>query len=448
MEGRSKIIHVPRRFTRREWGGTEVVITALCREQRRAGFTPEIATSQALDGTEEEWLEEVCVRRFRHYYPYLGLSASQRLQMDKKGGNLVSPALLRYLLSTADVRIFHAHAGKRMGGTVRTAARLRKLPFVVTLHGGAYDIPQDELASMLRPAAGTWEWGRALGALLGSRRVLLDADHVICVGLPEYEKARRELPHDRVSYVPNGVDTGAFARGQSPEDAGRHAALFRSRYGIDAEAPILLCLGRIDRQKNQLLLVEAYARLAPRHPDTRLVLIGPHTQPDYAAHISQRVAEYGLGARTVIIPGLAHGSDELRGAIHACDAMVLPSIHEPFGIVVLEAWSAGKPVVASRVGGLSHLIEDGQSGLLFDPLAADAAEALAAHVTRILTDPAMAAELGHSGRREAEKYSWITLAAQLESIYQRAEEHAARQYHNRRQDHGTTAEPEPSHGDR
>ena len=94
--------------------------------------------------------------------------------MDKKGGNLLSLSLFTHLLRVPDVRLFHAHALKRLGGEVRTVARLRRKPLVVSLHGGVFDVPAAELDSMLRPIANKTEWGKPFGALFGSRRVLDD----------------------------------------------------------------------------------------------------------------------------------------------------------------------------------------------------------------------------------------------------------------------------------
>jgi len=135
------IIHVPRRFVAEEWGGTETVIQELSQRQQRAGFHPIIMTSMALASRCSEIIGGTPVRRFPHSYPFLGLSAADRAAMDKKGGNLLSLSLFTALLRVPRVRLFHAHALKRLGGEVRTAARLRRKPFVVSLHGGVFDVP-------------------------------------------------------------------------------------------------------------------------------------------------------------------------------------------------------------------------------------------------------------------------------------------------------------------
>ena len=245
----STIVHVPRRFVAHEWGGTETVVLEIAKQQRAAGNHPLIITSMALADRRDDEIAGIPIRRYPHTYPFFGLSAADRAAMDKKGGNLLSLSLLRALLREPDVRLFHAHALKRLGGTVRTAARWRKKPYVVSLHGGIFDVPAAELSDLTKPIQGKFEWGKPFGALLGARKVLVDADHVICVGESEAQKAKAALPHDRVSYLPNGVDCARFTTGDG--------ARFRQQHDIPAGAFLVLNISRIDAQKNQLSLIEA-----------------------------------------------------------------------------------------------------------------------------------------------------------------------------------------------
>lgn len=413
------IVHVPRRFTADEWGGTETVILEIARQQQRTDWRPEIITSLALSHLRHEQVGGVPVRRYPYSYPYLGLSAANRAAMDKKGGNLLSFSLFLRLLTTPDVRLFHAHCLKRLGGEVRTAARLRRKPFVVSLHGGVFDVPSAELAGMLAPIQNKPEWGKAFGALFGSRRILHDADQVICVGQSELEKAKKALPHDRVAYLPNGVDAAKFSSGDGPG--------FRARHGLPENAFLVLNISRIDAQKNQRLLLEAFLRLRKTQPLAYLVLIGPETQPAYATSLREFIASQGLTDAVRMLPGLRNDDPDLVHAFHACDVFVLPSMHEPFGIVVLEAWSAGKPVIASSVGGLKTLITEDANGWLFDPGADHAASALAQRLQELHRNPAIGHRLGQAGRIEARtRYDWSAVNRQLEELYLAAEDHNAR----------------------
>ena len=417
----NRILHVPRRFVADEWGGTETVLLEIARQQQRAGGRPEIVTSMALATRRREQIGGIPVRRFRYCYPFFGLSAADRAAMDKKGGNLLSLSLFVALLGARDVRLYHAHALKRLGGEVRTAARCRRKPFVVSLHGGVFDVPAAEREQMLRPIENKREWGKAFGALFGSRRILEDADYVICVGRSEMEKARQALPHDRIAYLPNGVDCARFAEGDG--------AAFRRKHRIPETAFVILNISRIDSQKNQRLLLQAFTRFRAQRPEAQLLLIGPETQPSYAAELRELIASNGLGDDARLLSGMRNDDPDLVNAYHAADVFVLPSMHEPFGIVVLEAWSAGCPVLASAVGGLRGLIRDGDTGWMFPPDAADAADDLAARLRRLADEPAVRARLAEAGRREARAhYDWPEIHRQLECLYRAAETHAARRY--------------------
>jgi glycosyltransferase involved in cell wall biosynthesis len=336
--------------------------------------------------------------------------------MDKKGGNLLSFSLLAALCLRPGVRLFHAHALKRLGGEVLTAARLRRKPFVVTLHGGVFDVPAAELAQLTEAQAGKFEWGRPFGALFRSRRVLHEADAVICVGRSEADQARAALGHDRIHHLGNGVDAARFAGGDG--------AAFRARHGIPATATVFACISRFDPQKDQLTLIEAFDVLAVRQPDAYLVLAGPGTIGEYLARLDARIAQSPAASRIRRLGSLPPDGPELPAAYAAADVFVLPSRHEPFGIVVLEAWSAGRPVLVTRVGGLQTLVEDEASGLFFP--AGDVA-ACAAQLQRLAANPALRSRLAAHGRAQVEsRYSWGNIAEQTEAIYCQAEAHARR----------------------
>jgi glycosyltransferase involved in cell wall biosynthesis len=412
MQTNRRILHVPRRFVEHEWGGTESVLANLLAAQIRAGWEPEIHTSLALSSVRSETWRGLPVRRYAYCYPFLGLSVQQKAAMDKKGGNLLSWSMLYGLWRRPGVRLLHAHVLKRPGAIVRSAARLKGIPYVVTLHGGIFDVPPAELASIVEHQEGKFEWGKFAGALLGSRRVLEDAGAVICVGATEAVKAREALPHGRIHHIGNGVDTAFFRTGDR--------AVFRAHHALPADARVVLCVSRFDPQKDQLSVVEAFEKAALTDGRLHLVLAGPATQEDYVARIDARIAASPAAARVRRLGSLAPGSAELAGAFAASDIFMIASRHEPFGIVVLEAWSAGLPVVASNAGGLADLVAEGVTGFSFT--AGDSAASSAA-LGRALADPGLAAACAAAGRRRAEEeFSWDRIATRTESVYREAEE--------------------------
>jgi glycosyltransferase involved in cell wall biosynthesis len=426
-----RTVQVPRRFVRHAWGGTETVILETSRRLPALGHETEILCPNALAEADEETIDGVRVRRTGYFYPYLGLSAEAKAQLDRKAGNLVSFPLLREILARPGLDLVHLHTGKRLGGMVRTAARLRGIPYVVSLHGGVHDVPAEEARTWTEPTAGAWEWGKALGWCFGSRRVLDDAAAILCVGEGERRLTQARYPAKRVEYLPNGVDVALFARGD-----GRR---FRAARGIAAEAELLMVVARVDPQKNQALAIHVLKALADERPRLQLVLAGPVTDPAYAASLRASARAQGLGDRVHFLEDLRPRSQDLVDAYHAAALVLLPSIHEPFGIVTLEAWAAGRAVAASRTGGVPFLVEDGVDGVLLDP--SDAAGWVRT-VRALLAHGPSRDRLAASGRRKAAaEYDWDRITGRLAALY----DDVARGARQSASDRGLPASsPEPS----
>lgn len=398
-----RIAHVARRFTPAAWGGTESVVASLARAQRRAGHAAEVLCTAALDRPGAAEVLGVPVRRFRYTYARLPLSGAARAALDRKGGNPLSPGLMAALLAGERPAVVHCHTMQRLAGQARWAARRRGAAYVVQLHGGEFDVPPEEVREMTAPGRRALDWGKIPAALLGTRAFLRGADLVLVLSAIELERARAALPGVRVERLPNGVDPERFAGGDG--------ARARARLGIPASVPLLLTVARVDPQKNQLALVDLLAAL----PGAHAALAGPVTVPGYDETIRQRAGELGVLDRLHLLGALAPESEPLADLYRAADVFVLPSRHEPFGIVVLEAWAAGVPVVATRVGGLAELVEDGRTGRLCPP--ADG-PALAAAVAALCPPGAARDRLVDAARTEvATRYAWPAVAARLETLY-------------------------------
>jgi len=403
-----KTIQLPRRFVRHAWGGTETVVLETSKRLGELGHDTEIFCLDAMATDAEDSMDGVRIRRFSYLYPYLGLDSEAKEALDGKGGNAFSFSLMRALKSAAGVELIHLHTGKRIGGIGRHVARRRGIPYVISLHGGVYDVPPAEAESWTKPTRGSWEWGRALGWWVGSRRVLDDAAAILCVGAEERRMVQERFPHKRVEHLPNGVDPERFRTGSGER--------FRNRHSIPEHARVVLTVGRVDIQKGQLLGVGALHRLLDDAPNAHMVLVGPVTNPEYGRQIRDTASERGIADHLTLIPGVDPKSDELADAYAAADVFFLPSTHEPFGIVILEAWTAGLPVVASRVGGIPSLVSEGTNGLLFE--SGNEAEA-AGHLRSLLADEAKRTALGAAGlRTAANEYGWDWITARLGTIYE------------------------------
>jgi glycosyltransferase involved in cell wall biosynthesis len=409
----NRILHIPRRFSQEEWGGTEAVITNLCASQLELGMRPEIHTSLALSETRQEDFRGFPIFRYDYCYPFFGLSAAETHQLDKKGGNLLSWSLYRSMRRAQGVRIFHAHVTKRTGASVLKAAKLAKRPCVVTLHGNMFDVPKAEADEVVASQQGHFEWGRIFGAYFGSRAMLEEVDAILCVGYSEYEKAKEALGADRVHFLPNGVHPERFEASEAERDTAR------TDLGFAKDSFIYGCISRLDPQKNQLLLIEAFATIAKQNPKAGLIICGPMTNSAYAAKLEAASHASGFADRIRILPPVTADTPEHRGRFAALDCFVLPSRHEPFGIVVLEAWAAGKAVIAANVGGLQRLVTDGQTGLKFE--SGHAAELIAC-MQRIAGEPDLRTALTEAANAEVKsRYTWPQIARQLEDIYQQVE---------------------------
>ena len=181
------------------------------------------------------------------------------------------------------------------------------------------------------------------------------------------------------------------------------------------ERLLCCCIARIDYQKNQQALIRAAAILRDRGVDAGAVLIGPVSAEWYASEMRKLIAELDMEKRVVWLPGVGAEDELLPAALQAADCFVLPSLHEPFGIAVLEAWSAGVPVVASHVGGLQYLVREGENGRFCDP---EKPETVADAVELCRRDPEGTRRMAENARREAEEhYSWAKITERLAAFY-------------------------------
>jgi glycosyltransferase involved in cell wall biosynthesis len=209
------------------------------------------------------------------------------------------------------------------------------------------------------------------------------ADRFVCVSEDIAAEVRRHgvAPRAAVCVVPNGIDTARFARPP------RGSAAVRSAWGIPADAPVVGTVGRLHEVKQQDLLLRAFAGARQRGTGAYLMLVG---DGPLRPELEGLAAALGV-SEWVRFTGFQPRPEEFLGAL---DVFALTSRSEGMPLAVLEAWAAGVPVIASRVGGVPELIEDGVNGLLFPP--GDEA-ALVAGLCRLLGDRGYASRLGLAG---------------------------------------------------
>lgn len=176
-------------------------------------------------------------------------------------------------------------------------------------------------------------------------------------------------------------------------------------------APRLVCVGRLNEQKGQLLLVEAAAQLRAEGRQFELVLVG---DGPLRTRLEQAITAFGLDG-TVVLTGAATG-DQVRAQMLASRALVLPSFAEGLPVVIMESLALGRPVLATRIAGVPELVQDGVHGWLMT--AGDVA-AIADGMRRILdAEPEELERMGHAGaERVRERHDIERIATDLEAIF-------------------------------
>lgn len=294
------------------------------------------------------------------------------------------------------------------------AKLLHGVPHVMTLHS----------LEPLRPwKAEQLGGGYALSSWL-ERSAALAADALIAVSTAMREDILTTYPEidpERVQVIHNGIDTEIYQADPRIDTL--------VRYGIDPQRPIVLFVGRVTRQKGLPQLLRAAFEL---RPEAQLVLCcGQADTPEIAAEVAELVAELSRRRAGVVrIDGMLDGRS-LRQLLTHATVFVCPSLYEPMGIVNLEAMACGTAVVATAVGGIPEVVEDGGTGLLVEyrPRTDGTGEpaepeqltlGLAAAVNRLLDDPDLAELLGAAGRRRAvERFSWTGVAERTLRVYEK-----------------------------
>ncbi len=398
-----KIVNIIRRFVESDWGGTESAVDHLAQSAKCYGDESDILSTSALK-LDDSIIMDTNIQYFSYFYPVFPLSKSDKLALDRKAGDPFSLSLLFYLLThTSD--IIHSHAMNRLAFYSYLIARLKKIPFVITLHGGYHHVPDDEKASLERIYKKRIHWGRIFDKLFRSQRFIYLADAIICVGYEEYLTAKQQYQHSTVIHIGNGVDLEAFTKPITTIN-------IHHQLGIDPSKKILLNVGRIDAQKGQHLSLECLLQL---DEDYHLVLCGPITQDKYYAALLATIEANHLQQRVTIITDAKPKSDLLLALYQQADVFLLSSIHEPFGIVILEAWASKLPVIANPVGGVKYLVDHEETGILVD---FTDTEKVVRSIKTICTDIHYVDNISFNAfQKVSQEYTWSAIYEKTRQLY-------------------------------
>ena len=222
----------------------------------------------------------------------------------------------------------------------------------------------------------------------------------VCVSDAAWEQISRYFPGE-YRIIPNGIDAQEFG--------GSHIEPIER---FNDGRPNVLFVGRLEKRKGFRYLLEAFPRIVEAFPDVRLIVAGAYSKEDKEPFVLH-AHEHHL--HSVKFVGQI-SSEDLPRYYKTCDVFCAPSTgFESFGIVLLEAMAAGKPIVATDIAGYRSVVEDGQDGLLVEP---ENEQALAEAIIRLLRDPALCAQMGEHGRQKAASYDWPIIAGRVLALYE------------------------------
>ena len=318
---------------------------------------------------------------------------------------------LRMAHAAAQASVVHSHTWYT-GMAGHLASMLHAVPHVLTAHS----------LEPMRPWKAEQLGGGYQVSLWVEKTAVEAADAVIAVSAgmrQDVLSAYPALDPSRVHVVKNGVDTAMWH--PTPPDPEESVL---AELGVDPSRPVVAFVGRITRQKGVPHLIAAAHRF---DPDVQLVLCaGAPDTPEIAAEVRTAVDELAATRTGVFWVRDFLPVHEISEILSAATAFVCPSVYEPLGIVNLEAMACGTAVVASDVGGIPEVVDDGVTGTLVhhdpnDPrgFESDLAEA----VNALVHDPAKAARYGAAGRQRCiDEFSWARIAEQTLEIYRKVSE--------------------------
>jgi len=249
-------------------------------------------------------------------------------------------------------------------------------------------------------------WKTLKPVLYPMKRAFDRADKIIAVS----KAVKQFMSHivsrpEKIKVIPNGIDLEQFTYHSNNRK-------LRREFNLPLDVPIILFVGRLSIRKGIHILVDAFKHVIKEFPEAKLLIAGKGFLKEYL--------RYKVKANNIVdkVEFLGYISDEKLVKLYiTSDIFVCPSIFaEAFGIVILEAMAAGKPVVATKVGGIPEIIDHEVNGLLVEPN--DAGE-LSNAIIRLLSDKKEMNKMGKNARKKVEEaYDWNKLVFRILEIYE------------------------------
>jgi len=345
-----------------------------------------------------------CSRLFAEWIP---LHDKSRFQVDVAG--LRAKDAAAKFLESHGIQVFYINKGKISPAIIGEIARIAR--------DGNYDI-------LHLHGYTSANFGRIAARKLGIRSVMhehailkiqphqfivdwmlkrkTDVAVAVSDAVKTFMGSGRSVPLEKVKVIWNGVALDSF-KNVDPEAA----KSFRQQFNIPFDATIVGTITRLREEKGNAPFLDAAKLVLEEFPDTHFVLVG---DGPLKAELETRATQLGIRNRVVFTGFVAN----ILPALESMDVVAVPSLREGFGLAMVEAMACRKPVVATRVGGMVEIAEDGKSALLVPPANG---RALADAILRMLRDTAFREKIAEQGREVSQKFSIEKNVQALEQLY-------------------------------
>lgn len=362
-----KLLHI---ISRLDIGGMERQLLALVSNSNREKFEVDIVYFQGDGYLKSEFESLGCrVRKINAFGPW-DISICPRLYFYIKRN--------RY-------DIIHTHSLKAdLWGAI--AGGLANMPMVVSTVHNEEQILKIPILKLLEG----WVVNR------------LD-DFIIAVsdGVKRFLVREAGFPIDKIRVVRYGIDPSDIEIDMKKN--------IRQELGIENDAPLIGCVGRLISQKGHKYIIEAARKVIENFPKVRFLIVGKGPLEKMLKRMSRDLKI----SSSIIFTGFR---EDVYSIIDKLDLLILPSLWEGFGLVLLEAMALGKPIVATNVGGIPEVVKDGEAGILIPPKDSDA---LANAIIKLLKDKQLAKRMGEAGRKRVEEYFQANrMAEEIKEIYE------------------------------
>jgi len=362
-------------------GGVETSAYNLAVKIADGGDSVDVFTTSMDDNDSTERVNNINIHRYGTSFKVASANISFKLLREP----------LKY-----DLDIVHAHSPIPYSDiSAYRHSRKNKLPLVITYHFDG----QETGGSFLRNS-GVFLYNRLL-----LKRILSHADRIIVFTQAYIDSSKFLGPfRDKTRVIPHGVDLEDF-EGFSKKEA-------RETLGITADQKIILFFGSLVPYKGPDILVNAFRKVKDKIPEAELIFAGRGSMEGY---LRNRVCELQLDD-DVHFAGFVR-EEQKPLYYHAADIFSLPSTNlaESFGIVNLEAMACSLPIVASRLGGIPEIVEDGKTGLLVKPSDVDD---LSDKLIYLLENDDICQKMGKKSKARVQSYSWDNNVKKTRQLYE------------------------------